>query len=145
MWLILWQRTTEAATDEARKCYLGDAHSLNGLCDGAHLVDLQQQSIAGLLLNGLLHCLGVGTQQIISHHLSLTQNTVRQRPRLCYAYKISSRMLQVLVHILVLTWGLYTACQLQSPDHTQTAVRQSLQGRYASKMRNITLQAFPLI
>lgn len=60
--------------------YLGNAHSLDGLGDGAHLVDLQQQSIAGLFLNGLLHRLGVGAQQVISHHLPYTGDRCQNNP-----------------------------------------------------------------
>lgn len=44
---------------------------LDGLGDGADLVDLQQQAVASLLLTGLLDALGVGDGQIVSHHLDI--------------------------------------------------------------------------
>lgn len=48
---------------------LGHADCLNRFCDGANLVDLEQQGIACLLFNGCLHPLGIGAQQVIANHL----------------------------------------------------------------------------
>lgn len=42
---------------------------LEGLCDRADLVDLQQQAIAGLFCYGLSNAFGVGHSQIVTHHL----------------------------------------------------------------------------
>lgn len=42
---------------------LGQEMGLDGLCDGADLVDLQQQAVARLLLNAGLDALGVGHLQ----------------------------------------------------------------------------------
>ena len=48
---------------------LGHLHSLDGLRHSSYLVDLQQQGVAGLPLDGLLDALRIGHQQIISDHL----------------------------------------------------------------------------
>ena len=40
--------------------------SLDGLRHGADLVYLQQQTVAGFLVDGVLYALGVGHQQIVS-------------------------------------------------------------------------------
>lgn len=48
----------------------GQQMGLNGLGDGADLVDLQQQAVAGLLLNGSLDTLGIGDSQIIADNLN---------------------------------------------------------------------------
>ncbi len=48
---------------------LGHADCLNRFCDGANLVDLEQQGIARLLLNGCLHPFWVGAQQVITNYL----------------------------------------------------------------------------
>ena len=48
---------------------LGHVVSLDSLSHAANLVDLQQQTIAGLLLNSSGDSLGVGDQQIVSHNL----------------------------------------------------------------------------
>lgn len=55
--------------EDAIMACLGHADSLNGLCDRANLVDLEQQGIAGLLFNGCLHPFWVGAQQVITNHL----------------------------------------------------------------------------
>mmetsp|Transcript_21217 Transcript_21217/g.37799 ORF Transcript_21217/g.37799 Transcript_21217/m.37799 type:complete len:512 (-) Transcript_21217:122-1657(-) len=52
---------------------LGHAHGLDGLGDGADLVHLEQQRVAVLALDGLLHARGVGDQQVIAHHLAHPQ------------------------------------------------------------------------
>ena len=48
---------------------LRHAHGLNCLSDCANLVHLEEQSIASLGFNGLLHTLGVGHRQVIAHNL----------------------------------------------------------------------------
>ncbi len=48
---------------------LGHADCLDRFCHGANLVDLEQQGIAGLLLNGCLHPFWIGAQQVITNHL----------------------------------------------------------------------------
>lgn len=50
-------------TPSSTECVLG---SLNGLGDGANLVDLEKESVARLQLNGLLDEFGVGDSQIIT-------------------------------------------------------------------------------
>lgn len=42
---------------------------LQGLCDGADLVDLQQQAVAGFLSDALGDTFGVGDREIVSNHL----------------------------------------------------------------------------
>lgn len=42
---------------------------LEGLCDRANLVDLQQQAVAGLFWYSLSNAFGVGHSQIVTHHL----------------------------------------------------------------------------
>ena len=42
---------------------------LQGLCDGADLVDLEQQAVAGLVGHTLGDALGIGDGQIITYHL----------------------------------------------------------------------------
>lgn len=53
---------TEGETD-------GHVLRLDGLCDGADLVDFEQQTVAGLLLHRLLDPLWVGHRQVISYNL----------------------------------------------------------------------------
>ena len=48
---------------------LGHVVSLDGLSHAANLVDLQQQTVAGLLLNSSGDSLGVGDQQVVSNNL----------------------------------------------------------------------------
>lgn len=48
---------------------LGHLHGLNGLSQGANLVDLQQQGVHCLLLDASLHAGGVGHQHVITNHL----------------------------------------------------------------------------
>lgn len=43
----------------------------DGFGDGADLVDLEQQSVTGLLADGFLDALGVGDQQVVAHNLHL--------------------------------------------------------------------------
>ena len=50
---------------------LGHVVSLDGLGDAANLVDLEQEPVAGLLLDGGGDPLGVSDQEIISHDLDL--------------------------------------------------------------------------
>lgn len=50
---------------------LGHVVSLDGLSHAANLVDLEQEPIAGLLLDGGGDPLGVGDQEVISHDLDL--------------------------------------------------------------------------
>mmetsp|Transcript_896 Transcript_896/g.2413 ORF Transcript_896/g.2413 Transcript_896/m.2413 type:complete len:484 (-) Transcript_896:141-1592(-) len=50
---------------------LGGAHGLDRLGDGADLVDLEQQRVARLLLDGALHADGVGHQQVVADDLHL--------------------------------------------------------------------------
>ena len=45
--------------------------SLDGLSDGTDLVDLEEESIARLELNGLLDELGVGDGQVITNDLAV--------------------------------------------------------------------------
>ena len=52
-----------------RRRTAGGALRLDGLCDGADLVDLEQQTVACLLLHRLLDALWVGHRQVITHHL----------------------------------------------------------------------------
>lgn len=48
----------------------GQDHSrLDGFCDRADLIDLEQQTVAGLLLHCPLDALGVGHRQVIAHYL----------------------------------------------------------------------------
>ena len=42
---------------------------LQGLCDGADLVDFEQQTVAGLLLHSCLDPLGIGHSQVVSYDL----------------------------------------------------------------------------
>lgn len=42
---------------------------LQGLGDGADLVDLEQQAVAGLLGHALGDALGVGDREVVTHHL----------------------------------------------------------------------------
>ena len=42
---------------------------LDGLGDGADLVDLEQQAVAGLDVDSLLDDFGVGDGQVVSHNL----------------------------------------------------------------------------
>lgn len=48
---------------------LGQLVSLDGLGDGADLVDLEQQAVAGLLLDGGGDPLGVGHGQVVANDL----------------------------------------------------------------------------
>lgn len=50
---------------------LRELNSLDRFGDGTDLVDLEEQSIARLLLNGSLDSLGVGDGQVISDNLDL--------------------------------------------------------------------------
>ena len=50
---------------------LRELNSLDGLGDGTDLVDLQEQGVARLLLDGGLDSLGVGDGQVISDNLDL--------------------------------------------------------------------------
>ena len=50
---------------------LGELNSLDRLGDGSDLVDLQQETVTGLLLNGSLDPLGVGHSQVITDDLNL--------------------------------------------------------------------------
>lgn len=47
-----------------------DALRLDGLCNGANLVDFEQQTVAGLLVNSLLDSLRIGHGQVISYNLT---------------------------------------------------------------------------
>ena len=42
---------------------------LDGFCDGSDLVDLQEQRVASLLVNGHLDTLGVGDSQVVADNL----------------------------------------------------------------------------
>lgn len=42
---------------------------VQGLGDGADLVDLEQQAVAGLLGHALGNALGVGDREVVTHHL----------------------------------------------------------------------------
>lgn len=48
---------------------LSGTYRPDGLREGADLVDLQQQRVAPLAVDALLHALGVRDQQVITHHL----------------------------------------------------------------------------
>ena len=48
---------------------LGHIVSLDSLSHAANLVDLEQQTVASLLVNGSGDSLGVGHQKIVSHNL----------------------------------------------------------------------------
>ena len=53
-----------------KACRLCCGHSrLQGLCDGADLVDFKQQAVAGLLGHTLCNALGVGDGEVVAHHL----------------------------------------------------------------------------
>lgn len=43
---------------------------LQGLCNGADLVDFEQQAVARLLSHTLGDALGVGDSEVITHHLN---------------------------------------------------------------------------
>lgn len=45
--------------------------SINGLCNRANLVHLQQETVAGLLLDSCSNALGVGHSQVITHNLDV--------------------------------------------------------------------------
>merc|ERR1719245_2900103 len=48
----------------------GHIHRLDGLGDASDLVNLQQEGVASLLIDRLLHALRVGHQQVIAHDLA---------------------------------------------------------------------------
>mmetsp|Transcript_35903 Transcript_35903/g.94395 ORF Transcript_35903/g.94395 Transcript_35903/m.94395 type:complete len:425 (-) Transcript_35903:517-1791(-) len=58
---------------------LGERHSLDGLGDGADLVDLEQQRVARRLVNRLLHARGVGDQEVVAHNLTFSAHGGRHR------------------------------------------------------------------
>lgn len=59
---------TDASGNKCNKQPWG-ALRLDGLGDGANLVDFEQQTVAGLLVNSLLDPLGVGHCQVVSYNL----------------------------------------------------------------------------
>jgi hypothetical protein len=44
---------------------------LDGLGDGTDLVDLEEETVAGRLLDGHLDALGVGDRKVVADHLDL--------------------------------------------------------------------------
>lgn len=63
---------SRAGVEEGRGPPGARRHSrLDGLSHGANLVDLQQQAVAGLLLNSLGDPLGVGDREVIPHDLDV--------------------------------------------------------------------------
>lgn len=48
---------------------------LNGFSDGSNLVDLQKETVARLLLNALLHSLGIRHQKIITSNTDTHTHT----------------------------------------------------------------------
>lgn len=54
-------------------CVRYQKHSrLKGLCDGADLVDFEQQAVAGLIRHSFGDALGVGHCKVITHHLDVS-------------------------------------------------------------------------
>lgn len=53
--------------------FMHQTHKLNsrldGLCDGANLIDFKQQAVAGLFCHGSLYPTWVSDRQIIANHL----------------------------------------------------------------------------
>ena len=62
-------QTTDRKDSNDIRQTVGGCLRLDGLCDGADLVDLEQQTVARLLLHRLLDALWVGHRQVITHHL----------------------------------------------------------------------------
>lgn len=56
---------------------LGHVGSLDGLSDGANLVDLKEKSVAELLVNTSLHTLGVRHKQVVTHNLHAIADLLR--------------------------------------------------------------------
>lgn len=52
---------------------------LDGLCNGADLIDFKQQAVAGLVVDGSLYPAWVRDRQIVSNHLHSLYNAVRDR------------------------------------------------------------------